>query len=259
MDGTLLKNDTDVSEKNREAITKAVKQGIDFVICTGRGVFGVEDSLQQLGLKGRKGYVVCQNGGAVYDLKNMDLVMRRSFMPTVYAPIAKFARNLDLELYYYDNRNFIAEKISDHVKKYCEVMGTKMIIMEDPSTYYGEFTKCLVTGDQEKLLLVQAEVKKLAGDHLDVFFSSDIYMEVVKKGVSKGNIMEEIAEKVGISLEHVIAIGDSDNDLSMISKAGLGVAVANAGKPIKAAANYVTKKDCTEDAVAEVIEKFILQ
>lgn len=258
MDGTLLKNDIEISVKNKEAILKAVAKGVDFVLCTGRGVFGVEGTLKELGLIGRKGYVICQNGGAVYDLTDMSLLIRRSFSPRIYAPFATMARGLGLELYYYDDRKFMTETVTARAEKYCEIMGTDMMIMEDPSTYKGEFTKCLLTGKKEDLLLVQAEIKRFAGEELEVFFSSDIFMEVVKKGVSKGNSLEETAEKAGVSVDEVIAIGDSDNDLSMILRAGLGVAVANAEQAIKDAADYITQSRCEEDAVAEVIEKFIL-
>ena len=70
--------------------------------------------------------------------------------------------------------------------------------------------------------------------------------------------MQETAEKAGVPLGEVIAIGDSENDLSMIQAAGLGVAVANAQEHVKAAADYVTETTCEQDAVADVIERFVL-
>ncbi len=258
MDGTLLKNDTEVSEKNNIAIQKAVKKGTQFVICTGRGVFGVERYLKQLNLIGKEGYAICQNGGAVYDLRDMSLAIRESFSPKTYAPIAGFARELGLELYYYDDRKFIAETETDRVKQYCKVMGSGVQVMKEPLKYQGEFTKSLITGKKEKLLLVQKMVQETAGDELDCFFSSKIFMEVVKKGVSKGNIMEETAKKAGVSLKNIIAIGDSHNDISMIKKAGLGIAVANAEPEVKEIADYITENRCEQDAVAEIIEKFVL-
>ncbi|MDD3393517.1 MAG: Cof-type HAD-IIB family hydrolase [Anaerotignum sp.] len=258
MDGTLLKNDIEVSEKNKIAIEKAVKKGVQFVICTGRGVFGVERYLKQLNLIGQEGYAICQNGGAVYDLKDMSLALRESFSPKIYAPIAEYARKLGLELYYYDDRKFIAETETARVKRYCEVMGSAVKIMKEPLIYDGEFTKSLITGDREKLLLVQKMVQDIAGNQLECFFSSKVFMEVVKKGVSKGNIMEETARKAGVPMKSVIAVGDSDNDISMIKKAGLGIAVANADPEVKEIADYVTKNRCEQDAIAEIIEKFIL-
>lgn len=258
MDGTLLKSDIEISEKNKSAIKMAVEKGVQFVICTGRGVFGVEPYLRQLGLVGQEGYAICQNGGAVYDLRDMSLAIRESFSPEIFKPIVYYARELGLELYYYDDRTFIAERESERVKNYCKVMGSSVKLMEEPLTHPGEFTKCLVTGDREKLLLVQKMIMETAGDALDCFFSSPIFMEVVKKGVSKGKIMEITAKKAGIPLEEVIAVGDSHNDISMITKAGMGIAVANAEEEVKKVANFITKNSCEQDAIAEVIETFIL-
>lgn len=120
--GTLLWKGVRVSVENSAAIRKAVDKGVEFVICTGRGVFGVEKHLQELHLLGKKGYVICQNGAAVYDLRDMHLVLKRSFSPSVVQPIAERARALGLELFYYDDRNFMIEKLTDEVKSYCWMM-----------------------------------------------------------------------------------------------------------------------------------------
>ena len=156
MDGTLLWKGVRVSVENSAAIRKAVDKGVEFVICTGRGVFGVEKHLQELHLLGKKGYVICQNGAAVYDLR-------------------------------------------------------------------------------------------------------DMHLELVKKGVSKGNALAATAQEANVPLAETIAIGDSDNDLSMILQAGLGVAMKNGEAHVKAAADYITERSCEENGVAEVIEKFILK
>lgn len=67
-------------------------------------------------------------------------------------------------------------------------------------------------------------MEKKAGDIFDLFYSSETYLELVKKGVSKGNALAATAQEANVPLAETIAIGDSDNDLSMILQAGLGVA-----------------------------------
>lgn len=258
MDGTLLHNGTEISVENLSAIQKAVDKGVEFVLCTGRGVFGVERYLEELGLRGRKGYAICQNGATVYDLQTMQPTIRRSFPPEWFVEIAKTARELELELYYYDDRNFMTERPTKQVQKYCKVMRTEMRILENPMDYDGKFTKCLASGPREKLAQLREQVQPLLEGRLDTFFSSEIYLEFVRQGVNKGNALAETAEKAGVALTDVIAIGDSDNDRSMLLRAGLGVAVRNAEEDVKAIADYVTERSCEENAVAEVLEKFIL-
>ena len=69
--------------------------------------------------------------------------------------------------------------------------------------------------------------------------------------------IKAVAESYGISPEEVMCIGDSNNDLSMIENAGIGVAVANAKPAVQAAAKLVTASN-DEDGVAKVIEQVVL-
>lgn len=258
LDGTLLWKGVRISVENHAAIRKAVDKGVDFVICTGRGVFGVEGHLRELDLIGKKGYVICQNGAAIYDLRDMQLVAKKSFSPQIVKPVADFARPLGIEIFYYDDRNFMCEKATDMVKSYCAIMRTQPRILSDPTEYEGTFTKCLFSGPKAALEQVKAYAKSLHGDKVNLFYSSDSYMEFVHPSVSKGNALLETAKQAGISPADVIAIGDSENDLSMIQCAGLGCAMQNGDANVKAAADYVTERDCEGNGVAEVIEKFIL-
>ncbi|WP_317855080.1 HAD-IIB family hydrolase [Chakrabartyella piscis] len=145
MDGTLLEDDIHISEKNQEAIAKAVAAGKEMVLCTGRGVFGTEVILEHLGL-GQKGYVITQNGGAVYHLETMKLAWKKGFSPKEYAKYAKLAEEMGLEVYFYDNRKFMATHFTKEVENYCAVMGTEAIILTDYENYDGVFTKSLING-----------------------------------------------------------------------------------------------------------------
>lgn len=258
MDGTLLKSASELSEKNIEMVGKAVDQGVEFVICTGRGVYGVERFLEKLNLLGRPGYVICQNGATVYNLENMEMVLKHSFSSDDLRPVVEIAREEGVEVYLYDDRTFVAEKVTPQVEAYCRVMHADMRILPDGLEYEGYFTKCLLSGSYEQLDTVRKKVEPLIAGKLNHFFSGPQYLEFVKTGVSKGRALQETAEKAGVPLAEVIAIGDSENDLSMIQAAGLGVAVANAQEHVKAAADYVTETTCEQDAVADVLQRFVL-
>jgi Cof subfamily protein (haloacid dehalogenase superfamily) len=82
-------------------------------------------------------------------------------------------------------------------------------------------------------------------------------LEVMNKGVTKGNAVKLLAEMYGIKREEIIAIGDNENDISMIQYAGMGIAMGNAEESLKSVANHITG-DYQEDGVAEAIERFIL-
>jgi len=82
-------------------------------------------------------------------------------------------------------------------------------------------------------------------------------LEVMNKGINKGNAIRILAEIYGINREEIIAIGDNENDISMIEYAGLGIAMGNAVDTLKERADYITG-NYDEDGVAQAIEKFVL-
>jgi hydroxymethylpyrimidine pyrophosphatase-like HAD family hydrolase len=81
-------------------------------------------------------------------------------------------------------------------------------------------------------------------------------LELVPQGIDKAMSLQVLIEKLGVSREEMMAIGDGYNDLSMIRYAGMGIAMENAQEPVKKAADYVTLSN-EEDGVAVAIEKFM--
>ena len=76
------------------------------------------------------------------------------------------------------------------------------------------------------------------------------------KGIDKGVRLEIICKNMGISTTEAIAFGDSFNDISMLKKAGTGVAMGNAEEAVKAAADMITA-DCDSDGIAAALQKLI--
>ena len=83
------------------------------------------------------------------------------------------------------------------------------------------------------------------------------YHECWNTGNSKAKAMCFVAEKLGVSIENCIAVGDSVNDIDVMKAAGISVAMGNATDEVKAIATYVTDA-CKDDGVAKILEKLIL-
>jgi hypothetical protein len=69
--------------------------------------------------------------------------------------------------------------------------------------------------------------------------------------------MAEVGRLYGIDRSEMVAVGDGYNDISMLSYAGLGVAMGNAPDDIKAVCGAVTLSN-NDDGVADVIERYVL-
>ena len=92
----------------------------------------------------------------------------------------------------------------------------------------------------------------------EICSSEPQFCEVNSKGISKGRAVEELAKELGISIKDVICIGDGGNDLEMLKRAGLSVAMANALDEVKNIASYVTESN-NESGVSKAIKKLILE
>ena len=111
--------------------------------------------------------------------------------------------------------------------------------------------------DYGYLKKIEDDLKDITGD-LDVSYSSNRYIEFNHQGVNKGQGLKKLADILGVDIKETIAIGDNFNDLSMIKVAGLGVGVQNTVEDMKKECDVITKATNNENAVAEVINKYIL-
>lgn len=93
----------------------------------------------------------------------------------------------------------------------------------------------------------------------EVFKSREIILEIMPKGVHKAVGLQLLCDHLGLDASQVMAVGDEENDLSMLKWAGLGVAMANGVDLVKKTANAVTSKTNEESGVAEAVERYILQ
>ena len=93
---------------------------------------------------------------------------------------------------------------------------------------------------------------------LEIVSSWDDKFEIMKKGSSKGEAVAQLAKYFNLKRDEIMCIGDSENDLSMIEYAGIGVAMGNAIDKVKKSAQYITASN-TDSGVAKAIEKFVLK
>ena len=87
--------------------------------------------------------------------------------------------------------------------------------------------------------------------------SAPFYLEVLHPGASKGVGLAQLASHLELTSDEVMAIGDNENDLTMLEYAGIGVAMKNAIPIVKEVADVETASN-DEDGVALVVEQYVL-
>lgn len=269
MDGTLLNNNHEISERNKKAIKEATKRGIKVAVTTGRLFASAKYYADIIGVKTP---IISCNGAFIRE-READSIIYESLLSLdqlkrIYEVINKY----EISMVYFNTSNtVICEKIvpKNHGYKIMnERMGDldeKVVFVEEIDfkdafkLYENKILKAICIENKEEklkdLFKAKEELKKY--DDLYVVSSSKSNFEVMNKGTSKGKAVEVLANKLNIKREEVMAIGDSENDLSMIEFSGLGVAMGNSEEFLKSRADYITDIN-EEDGVAKAIEKFIL-
>ncbi len=262
LDETLLTSaDKTVLPRTREAVKKVRALGVKFVPSTGRGFHSIGKTLNELSLAGASDeYVISLNGGGITEIGEEKMLYFNALPRKLAEEL--FARGVEyglcLQVHTKDSTLFY--HLTDEEKAYHagrlrldEFFTPNLDFLEGQDIAKIVFTDTNIPHLQE----IEKELQPLLGD-VDVSYSSNRFLEFNHKGVTKGKGLLWLADYLGIPREETIAIGDNFNDASMIQAAGLGVCVQNGVDEMKAISDYVTKATNNEDAVAEVIEKFVL-
>ena len=118
--------------------------------------------------------------------------------------------------------------------------------------------KILMSVLPEQIEQVQAQIAALLPEELTVVQTAAFYLEVIPRCINKGQGIEDICRVLNISADEVIAFGDAENDIPMLRKAGVGVAMGNAKDDVKAAADMVTLSN-NEDGIAFALGKLLAE
>ncbi len=258
-DGTLVRSDGTIGGRTKNAIKKYLAAGGAFAISTGRLPAGILYRAKELGLTG---LISCCQGAIILDIESKKLIFegRMSFESTLAA--CRKMEELDLHIHAYDLWDFYVNKDDEALKLYERAVNCKGKLIQEKqlSDFIQEKKLCvykllaMVESKDSENVLETLKGANLAGCALTK--SADYLVEIVNPAHSKGSAVEFLAKHYGVPLEKTIAVGDQHNDISMIERAGLGIAVKNADNRLKERANYVCEYSNDEDAIAEVIEKY---
>ena len=84
------------------------------------------------------------------------------------------------------------------------------------------------------------------------------YIGFMNLRADKGAALAALCEALGLSIRDAMALGDGDNDASMLAAAGLGIAMANATPASMESARVVSKLTNDDCAVADAIERYAI-
>ena len=260
LDGTLLKDDKTLPEENAKAISYALSKGVKFVLCSGRSNMSLDVLNEQLGLVRENNYTVAFYGSTIYENVSKKKLINHLLKGEYGGEVLDILRQYPVNVLAYENEKLWCDKPTERIKRYARNSFIPYYVTEDLRELVShDFSKIIAISDNEKLSQIQQACNSCGiTEKVGVFFSGEDILEFNPYNIDKGTGVKDLLEKINIDPSEAIAIGDNFNDIPMIENVGMGVAVKNGVDEIKSVANYVTENDNNHNAVAEVIQKFIM-
>ena len=270
LDGTLLRSDKTVSNYSLGVLKRASEKGITVVPVTGRHLKGIPQSILDQGVR----YAICSNGAGLYDAVSGTMLKEECIPPHIMNELVDVFPELDVmsdlftsENAYTDMRSLDVLKdvdASEPVKAY--IRSSRKI-----TAGIGEFYR---TSDP-KVEKITVNFRKIDGEFknrdrlLSILAKYDdelVYVtgganniEITSRKATKGKCITALSEVTGIPLSEIAALGDTENDLSILKTVGISVAMLNADSNVKELCRFITGYDNDSDGAAKFIEKILDQ
>lgn len=265
LDGTLLNKKQAVSEENFCAISEMKRLGVEFVPTTGRAMNEIDLSLiNSPDIR----YIITSNGAVAFDKNIGKPILTRYISKNAVSLIFEAIRPYNAFLLvhaggktYFDKNKYDPEfmNICGVGEYYGYIIGEYAEAVEDFESYLLSSNEvelmCLFFELDEGIRFCNQTVENCGT--LSAASPRINYLEIYSSDAGKGNTLVALAEKLGVDIADVIAVGDSDNDFTMIEQAGLGLAVANACDALKEISDQ-TICDNSEHIAKYVLENFII-
>jgi 5-amino-6-(5-phospho-D-ribitylamino)uracil phosphatase len=257
----LINKSGKIAENDQLALLQAREAGVKIALCTGRVFETARPILRQLGLEG---FHIFFDGALVCDYQARQEVYSRPLPPDIVRRASELALERQIMLDFYSIQNFFVMRRSWRSDIRREYFGLEASVADFRTIWQRER---LLKGT---LVYNTAEDEKATRSYLELirealsFSWSTIpaypgyhFVNIIDRGVSKGQALEALAAYYQIGLNAVMAVGDGANDIPLLSTAGLAIAMQNAPAALLAEADYVTA-DVEHHGVAQAIRQFIL-
>lgn len=263
LDGTLLIDNFKTSQENINAIQNAMDSGINFVPTTGRAISDVPQQIKSL--EGVKNFILT-NGATVYDRAN-DKVLYKNYiscdraldlMTTEGAEKCCVMAFLDGQVHYqkdwsYRLRNspvrpVVAEFLTygcREVSNLCEYIRNRNKDVEKITFFFTDLDNRIDVINNTLLL-----------EEFELSYTLELNLEITNAGVNKACGIKELCRIMGYSMDEIAVIGDSGNDIQMLSLTNNSYTVANAVPKAKLTAKHSAPSN-TENGVAWVLNKIV--
>ena len=261
LDGTLLNNQSKVSEYSIEVLHRMTDAGHKLVLASGRPLGSILEVKHLAGLDMPGVYVTANNGSLIYDCDTGVIIYTDPVPMDRVRKIWDTAHEMDVHIQTYTDDSIVTLTDDKEIRKYTVKIHLPIIYTDDPVGALAHAPAKMLAielTDYDKLERFRQKVLGEHNDVLDALYSEPEYLEIYSKTAGKGAALTWLCNHLGVPIKDSYAAGDAMNDISMIKAAGHGIVMRNADESVQAHADIVTEYSNDEDGLARLIEKEIL-
>ena len=253
VDGTLIDEHNSVPKENLEAIQYFRAHGGKFTLATGRIPEAVTPVLHGITLDFP---CICHNGCSIYDFytnRYIDTVELPKEAHKAAEQVIELSPDTGVEVITPEGIFVVKQTFAtDRHIAFEKITARRADSLEEVP---APWLKILFAQEPDKTDRLNEQMRSSAYHaNYTIIKTHQYYYEIYHKNASKGNALETLCAHFNIDLKNVAAIGDNENDLSMLLKAGISAAAGNAPGSVKTKAGIVTCAN-SQGAVADFISK----
>lgn len=262
IDGTLKLEPNPISEENKKAILEASKKGKKISITSGRNRDMLLRTVKELELdKVGEGYTIALNGAHIIDNRTGSTLTTVSIPMDLTRFLFELAMKYEVSCHVY-TENYVYFNYKDHQFDWYKKEGCDCYLVdlskEDMGMKEVPLKFFYFSNEYNKLETIKELAVPVTDGILSAEYSSNYSLEFTSVKANKGLGLEYVCGIFKLPISQAIAVGDGENDISMIKKAGLGIAMKNALDSVKAVADTISQRTCQEHGVAQIIQEYLL-
>lgn len=254
LDGTLMRDDKSISQKNQEAMKRWISLGGNVTIATGRSIPSVLNHIDDIPINAP---AVLFQGGLLYDFEKRQVLWEMNF-PGSYRELVEYVYKtypeVGIELMVRDNIHVI--RFNDVVDEHIALENLQYEKAELGQQGL-DVIKVLFGVPESETKAFYKDMMSRVPEDVDCVLTGVSYCEIIPKGIHKGSCIDKLKEILGKDYK-TICIGDYNNDLEMLQQADFAIAPGNALSNVKEIADYIASSN-EQDAIAGAMDYLLKQ
>lgn len=256
IDDTLVGPDKTIGRENRRAVNRLQALGCRVVLASGRRHANMLPFCEELGLDD---YVVSSQGARVEHARTGELVHHAPLAPADQVALVAEGHRRGFTVMLWLREGVFAAAHTRWIDVYREESGGDAVTIADLATLAAEpAEKIIWAADPGEIAAASVEFGPRHAGRLSQTITNDFYLEFTAPDANKDDGVSALARRLSIPRDAVLAFGDGNNDVSLLTWAGLGVAMPHGRASARSAARLVASDGDPESALARAVDQILL-